>query len=504
MILKKLLMQEKHSGKTSLLVFLLGLIVIYLFRMFIKQVGLPDSLTTIVIWFILLLVPFVHRPTVWGLLAFKTGLSIYSILLRPRGPFSINGLTSNIVNFIAVLIFTELLYQIIGSLRKMNRELAYESQKATSASNAKAAFLANMSHEIRTPISGILGLTDMLLSDKECSIHVKNHLSMIKSSSDTLLHIVNNILNFTKIEVGKEQNTPVQFSIHSVLHNVVDSLRTTIESKSVELYLHIDESVYPEIIADEVKIKQILFNLISNAIKFTDKGMVKIEVCAQRNMLDITVTDTGIGIPKDKQDLIFTEFERIQTSYEKSREGTGLGLAITKGLVEQLEGEITVESTPSVGSKFRTLLPFTDALESLQVTKGDTVDKEIDTPSGYSILLAEDNPVNQVYLKHFLEKQGYELTIVENGEEAVDLVMSKNFNLVLMDIQMPVKSGIQATKEIRAYEKSTAEKRIPILALTASVTEHEQRLFLKSGMDAVCPKPVDVGNLLTTMNTYLN
>lgn len=497
-------MRVSLSKRASVLSFFLGITAIVVFRQIVEVYGLPQSLSTLGIWCSLLLIPFVHRPTVFGLLLFKSSFSIYNIVSNGRAGISVNGIVSNVINLIATIIFAEILYRMIDGLRNLNKELVIKSQKATTATQAKASFLANMSHEIRTPISGIRGVTDMLLTDDDSSEYVKKHLSMIKASSDTLLHIVNNVLNFTKIEAGKEVVTPVQFSFHQMLQGVVDSLRTTISEKDVSLQMSVELSVPEQIITDEVKIKQILFNLISNAIKFTDKGIVTIMASFCDGQLTIIVADTGIGIPEDKMKIIFTEFERIQTAYEKSREGTGLGLAITKGLVEQLQGSIAVESIPQTGSTFKVQIPVEKGIEPV-VHEVPNVLTSSQRPHGeHSILLAEDNPVNQVYLKHFLEKQGYNLTIVENGQDAIASAMEQEYNLILMDIQMPVKSGIQATREIRTYEAIENREKTPILALTASVTEHEQRLFLESGMDDVCPKPVDVSHLLTTMEQYIN
>ncbi len=509
MITKKSIFSETLSDKYSIPIFLVGLWGMILFRKMLIHFHLPMSLTTIMFWVALLLVPFVKRPVVWGLITSKTIFSLVSILNSNR-PASINGIVANIVNLLAAFIFAELLYRIIDSLRNMNKQLITETEKAQEATKAKALFLANMSHEIRTPISGIRGLTDMLLTENKTNTQDTEYLKLIKSSTDTLTHIVNNVLNFSRIEIGKEEVTQSVVPIRKVIMRLVDSIKTTMVNKSVTLNLIIDDTVPTHVLSDEIKINQILSNLTSNAIKFTDSGEITVNISyaiTDKERITIAVTDSGIGIEEDKQDLIFSEFERVQTSYEKSREGTGLGLAITKGIVEKLKGTITVTSEYQKGSTFTVQLPVLEvsAPETTSNTsQKDNCDEAVDMPGVHSILLAEDNKVNQIYIKHFLEKQGYDLTIVENGEQAINSFKTEHYNLVLMDIQMPIKSGLQATKEIREFEKQHDIAKTPILALTASVTEEEQRLFLSSGMDQICPKPIDMAHLLCSLKSHIN
>lgn len=506
---QKLIMGGTLSRRTSIITFICGLIIMISFRSILKHYNLPMSLSTIVSWLIFLLIPFVHRPVVFGLVTTKAAISIFSILSsnRPGGPE--NGIVANLCNLIAGIIFAEILYRIICGLRKMNHQLKKESERALAASEAKATFLANMSHEIRTPISGIRGITDMLLAEDRCNECDNSHLQMIKSSSDVLLHIVNNVLDYSSIEAGKVRVSKSPFKIRMVLTELISSLRTTIGDKNVQLYLDIDDSIPNQVMTDGMMIQQIVSNLVSNGIKFTDRGSVVVSIGRDLDIagnITIKVCDTGVGIPKEKQELIFTEFERILTSYEKTRQGTGLGLTITRGLVEKLGGSISVDSSRGEGSRFTVSIPMDDISEAAECEKTQAmslIKRPVLDSDVISILLAEDNEVNQTYIRHFLEKVGYKLTIVDNGEKAIEMFHAQNFHLILMDIQMPVKSGLQATKEIREFEEKMEKIKTPILALTASVTEHEQKLFLESGMDAVCPKPVDMKELMKTLESYL-
>lgn len=463
------------------------------------------TLTHLVLWGILLLVPYVKRPVVYLLLLTKSVSSIYFILNSPRG-VSLNGIISNIVTVIVAIIFGEILYRTIDGLKKINCQLSQESQKAFAASEAKAAFLANMSHEIRTPLSGIRGITEMMMgSDRSDADH--NYLKMIHTSSMSLLDIVNNVLDFSRIESGKEVLHSVPCNIRNVMDQCITPIKLTLLADQVSLESIVDNNVPKVIRTDEMKLRQIVTNLISNAIKFTDYGTISVSLSAHESELTLTVSDTGIGISPEKYDSIFTEFERVQTSYEKYREGTGLGLAITKKNIEQLGGTISVNSEELSGSTFIVTIPFEEASFDECIEKEAISASLSDVKTGignHSILIAEDNKVNQVYLKHFLEKEGFDLTIVENGEEAVASFMEKEFGIVLMDIQMPVKSGLQAVQEIREYEQKSIKNKTPILALTASVTNHEQKLFMESGMDGVCPKPVDMKYLLSSIKKHLN
>lgn len=489
----------------SIFLYCIGAAVILGYRTFLISHKLPMTLSHLVFWAVLLLIPYVKRPVVYSLLLTKTITSIYFILHSPRA-VSVNGIISNIVTIFVAIAFGEILYRTIDGLKKVNEQLSIESQKAYAASEAKAAFLANMSHEIRTPLSGIRGITEMMMS-RTHSPEDENHLQMIHTSSMSLLDIVNNVLDFSRIESGKEtlQNNPVV--VRDVVSQCLTPIELTLIPDTISFHTTIDNSVPTVIRSDEMKLRQIMTNLLSNAVKFTDRGTVSIDVSAKDSALHIAVIDTGIGIAPEKYETIFTEFERIQTSYEKYREGTGLGLAITKKNIEQMGGTIAVSSVENSGTTFTVTLPYEEASfdETSEVEMEATAEREEETQSNsQAILVAEDNKVNQVYLKHFLEKEGFDLTIVENGEEAINSFIENEYGIVLMDIQMPVKSGLQAVKEIREYEAANVKTKTPILALTASVTNHEQQLFMDSGMDGVCPKPIDMKYLMESIQKHLN
>ncbi len=486
---------------------IIGISFIVAYRQLLVSFNMPASLNSALFWVILAFIPLLDRPVVFGLLFFKSAYAILTILASPHP--STNGILANCYNLVGTIIFAEIMYRTIKGLRVLNSKLIEESEKANTASKAKANFLANMSHEIRTPISGIRGITDMMCEVDNRSSEDKEHLAIIKSSSDTLLHVVNDILNFSRIESGKETICLEVCRITEMLKTVIEPIKSNYKNSQVELQLKVSHSLPKLIESDNIKIKQILTNLISNAIKFTDEGKVVVYASINNNdTLILSVTDTGIGIKEKDQKLIFSEFERIHTSYEKTREGTGLGLAITHRLIDQLNGKLSVESVYGKGSKFTVSIPvrIPEETETVEIPTETITIKEkssLSTPNN-SVLLAEDNKVNQIYIKHFLEKNGYEITVAENGVEAVDHFSSNEYSIVLMDIQMPLKSGVQATEEIRDFEIQNSRQQTPILALTASVTEEEQHLFLSAGMDEVIPKPIDMELLMSSLTTHIN
>ncbi len=507
MVTANQLISKRLNNVKQFIVFIIGIAIIISLNKLIILLELPRSLISILFWVILACIPFLDRPVVFGLLFFKSMFSILTILSSPHP--NPNGLYANCYNLVGTIVFAEVMYRTIKGLRDLNNQLTEESEKANAASKAKANFLANMSHEIRTPISGIRGISEMMCEVENRSSTDKEHLAMIKSSSDILLHVVNDILNFSRIESGKESISPEICDSADLFKQVIEPIKSNYLHSSVELKLEVSPSLPKIIECDKTKIAQILTNLISNAMKFTDQGEVIVYATIENDAtLQISVTDTGIGIKESDQALIFSEFERVHTSYEKSREGTGLGLAITKRLVEQLNGTLSVKSTFGSGSTFTALIPVVpmDEAADMNLHFENKVLEEKVAPCSINncVLLAEDNKVNQVYIKHFLEKNGYDITIVENGVEAVSHFSENDYSAILMDIQMPLKSGVQATEEIRDLEIEKSLQKTPILALTASVTEEEQRTFLKAGMNEVIPKPIDIELLMNSLTHHIN
>ncbi len=490
----------------SIILIVIGVSIVVSFRIALKALHFPPSLASVMFWGILFAVPFTNRSVVFSLILSKSAFSIYMIFSNPMWRRSINGVYNNLVYFFASLILAELIFRVINGLRELTHKLELESKKTEEASAAKAIFMANMSHEIRTPISGIQGISAMMLSQETLLQADRNNLMLINSSADTLTHIVDSVLNFSRIEAGKEEVEHKPFHIKPVIRQLITSIEFTLNKSNVKLELNFKGSIPEIIVSDATKIKQILTNLITNGVKFSSEGCVTINISVVNKLvpcLKIEVIDTGIGIPDDKRELIFSKFERVSTKYEDKAEGTGLGLAITRELTHLLKGEISLKSRVGEGSTFSVEFPIEtvdefDTKAPLYKESEKNIVEKI-----HKVLLAEDNSVNQIYIKHFLEKNGYDLTIAENGEEAVNFFKSNNFNVVLMDIQMPIKSGVQATKEIREFEKENNMVETPIFALTASVTEPEQKSFLEAGMNSVCPKPINMGALITDMRGHI-
>lgn len=508
--------QRLLRGKipSEILVVLAIILFDTLFRVGLDAMNLPPSLTAITNWLIILTTLFYSRKVTYSLLSYKTLSSIIFILTNTHNEAlkeSIgNAVATNVISFIMIITVSEFIFHSLKRFGEMNSDLRKANKKAIQAAKAKDSFLANMSHEIRTPISGIIGISQMMLSECKNEDDIKN-LKLILNSSDSLLHIVNNILDFSKLEADKESFKNEAFNIHTMVTELYRNFTSTTVHTPIDISLTIDDNVPTMIKSDKYKIRQILNNLISNAIKFTRKGSIDISVkqlssTNKVSTLKFKVKDSGIGIPEDKINVLFKEFEQIDNSYSKYQKGTGLGLAITKRLIEGLGGEINVKSKIGEGSEFSFLLAVERSSKEeqnssfVQKIPEYQVYNKREKPSNMKILLAEDNTVNQIYLKHFLEKQGYKISLAENGKIAAEKFMEDEYNAILMDIQMPIMSGLDATKIIRDYEEKNCAKTTPILALTASVTHNDKEMFLNSGMDYFCPKPVDIANLLQILS----
>ncbi|MEI6559755.1 MAG: ATP-binding protein [Rhodospirillaceae bacterium] len=372
---------------------------------------------------------------------------------------------------------------------------------AEAANRAKSAFLAIMSHEIRTPITSIMGVSD-LLSRTSPTEEQEGYLLVLRSATRTLLTILNDILDISKIEAGKILIEAVAFSLHDAIREVVELWQGAASAKGLTLDLAIAAEVPARVIGDPTRVKQVLFNLVSNAIKFTEHGSVRVSAGLEGGtgaVVGIAVEDTGIGLAEDQIGSLFTAFSQADQTTTRRFGGTGLGLAISKRLVELMGGEIGVESRPGAGTTFRFTVRFACAAAETPPPVPVTAASERPPPSLH-ILLAEDNRINQMLVRSMLQKLGHQVQVVENGRQALDAVSVGAIDVVLMDMQMPEMDGEEATRAIRALPPP--RNRIPVLALTADVMAEHRERYLRAGVDDLIPKPIDWNLLADALKAH--
>ncbi len=381
------------------------------------------------------------------------------------------------------------------------RALEAEKEKAEQATVAKSHFLANMSHEIRTPMIGVLGMAE-LLRQKKLEAQDQQLVETIYRSGEALLTIINDVLDFSKIEAGRLELEVVPVNLASLAGDVISLMEVNAHAKGIEVLLKAPEDL-PVVMGDPVRVRQILLNLVGNAIKFTESGRVTVTLSAtshpDKNICDclFVVQDTGIGIPKEVQMQIFDSFDQGDTSTSRKSSGTGLGLAIVKQLVQMMKGQIVVDSRPGAGSTFSVYVPMVLAKPSellLMATEQSrpqescvlaaSVAVPVASDGHWHILLAEDNPTTQTLISILLQQMGIELTIVDNGQSALDFLAKETVDLILMDCQMPQLDGFAATAKLREQGVST-----PIIALTAYARAEDEEQCLAAGMSDFLSKP---------------
>ncbi len=414
--------------------------------------------------------------------------------------------TAKVDSFIQLVRIQREIRQKNIELENYQAELIKAKEQAEQAKQVKERFLANMSHELRTPINGILGISH-LLSESPLSDDQRKCVELLKVSSEALLGVINDVLDISKIDAGKFKIVRSETNVSILAKAVVDLLKFRADEKGIGLTINFSGPMPKTIMADSLRLNQILMNLLSNGIKFTEKGSVDLTVSRleEKNNkvhIEFAVKDSGIGIPKDRIARIFESFEQAQDDTVHKYGGTGLGLSIVKKLAELKGGELKVESEEGCGSTFS----FTNWYELVDNSKEEALPKlgisELSKFENVSVLVAEDNAVNQFMIKKVLANWNLKVQVVDNGQKVLDSLQSDQFDIILMDTHMPVMGGFEATRQIRSLKEEV--RNIPIISLSAAVLEEEKQLAYDAGVNDIVTKPFDLSVLHHKIQKLVN
>lgn len=377
----------------------------------------------------------------------------------------------------------------ITARHELEASLREAAERAEQATAAKSTFLANMSHEIRTPMNSIIGFTELLLQ-RDLGATERTHLNTIRQSSLSLLRLLNDILDTTKMEKGSVTLEAIDFSLKGLAMQIESTLRLSVQAKQLTLTTHYPEDMPEHFCGDPLRVLQVLTNLVNNAIKFTQQGSIDVVFSYENGAIHIQVRDTGIGMTSEQIAAIFSPFIQADASISRRFGGTGLGTTIARQLAELMNGRIEVESAPGRGSIFHVYLPL-----PIGQQRNETSDSTLPALPTLNVLLADDVPQNRELLSLLLHNHGHQVTPASNGDEAVKKFMAAHYDMVLMDMHMPGTDGLQATQLIRQYERTNGRRHTPIIALTASVMEADKHAARQAGMDGFATKPLEIPQL---------